>query len=565
MLNPGPVARRAHPQLNPGLTLIGIVHGYGLGGAGSNLWTREVVSALCETGHTVHLMCQERTPEMFRFVAELWTYDDGGRPHRVLAQEPETPGRCIVHRPALAILPTYVRPDRPSEYVRSILDLDDDALTDYLERNVRALRQIVAASGVRAWHVNHAILLSEALRRVKESDGIAYAVMPHGSALEYVVRHDPRMQAMARRALASADHVFALGPEIRERLHRFFPDLDLEARTTTLRVGVDTGRFRPVPREARGDSIDRLTAALHDVARGHRPEHSARLRDALSRQIGAAEPTAERDPLRSALETPAPYETAHPDAEIEERLRQVHWQRENVVIFVGRIIPAKGVQALVAAFPLILERMPQTRLLLVGAGWLREYLEAFVLALSAADGARARRVLTWAAERAQEGARPSGTAFLQRLVDSGRFRGYVNAAHRHLEPERVIFTGYLAHSLLAHVFPLADAAVFPSAVAEASPLVLPEAAACGCFPMGTDFAGMRDSLDALAPHVPPVLRPLLRLDPDPARTADDIAHHVLALLQHRGDAGPALRDAAVAEYDWRRIAETLAEELARLT
>ncbi len=547
--------------------MIGIAHGYGLGGSGSNLWTREVVAALCEAGETVHLMCQERSPEAYPFVAEVWSYDDAGPGTRTLDRAVPGPGRCIVHRPELPVLPTYVRPDRPSERVRSILDLDDDALDDYVRRNARALRTVITAHGVRAWHVNHVILLSEAFRQVRDSHGIAYAVMPHGSALEYVVRHDPRMKDTARRALDAADLVFALGPEIRDRLRRFFPDLDLEPRTTTLTVGVDTAAFHPVARAQRRQSVEALAEALHGARRGHTPEHSAPVRRAAAART-PGEHTDDgddrADPLRLALETPVSYDTPHPDAGLEERLREVDWEREDVVAFVGRLIPAKGAQALVAALPLILEQRPQTRLLLIGAGWLREYLEAFVLTLAAGQGERARRVLHWAEARAQEGARPSGTAFLQHLVETGRYRQYVGAAHRYLDSERVLFTGYLQHPLLARVLPLADIAVFPSSVAEASPLVVPEAAACGCFPMGTDFAGMRHSLDSLAPYIPPALRPLLRLDPDPARTADDIAHHVPAVLHYQGDSTSALREAAVAEYDWHRIARTLAQALHRL-
>src|SRR5690606_39476579 len=53
---------------------LGIVHGYGFSGAGSNLWTRSVVRALCHLGHTVHVVCQESRPEAYDFVAEAISY-----------------------------------------------------------------------------------------------------------------------------------------------------------------------------------------------------------------------------------------------------------------------------------------------------------------------------------------------------------------------------------------------------------------------------------------------------------------------------------------------------------
>jgi glycosyltransferase involved in cell wall biosynthesis len=477
--------------------MIGIVHGYGLAGAGSNLWTREIVAALCGIGETVHLMCQERHPERFRFIAELWTYENG-LATRIFERDTPAPGRCILHKPRLEVLPTYVRPDRKSEYVRSILDLPDDAIEEYLGRNLVALRSITEAHGIHAWHVNHAVLLSECARRLRGERGTRYAVMPHGSALEYIIRHDERMQKLAYGVFREADAVFALNQEVRDRLDRFFPDLELDAKTRTVRVGVDTELFRPVPRGERGRSVQRLADALADTDRGHRPEHAARVRQVVRQ---AREDDLDPTTLHERLRPAADYTTALPDLDLEDRLGGIDWDAERVVAFVGRLLPAKGVAALVVAFPRILERHPGTRLLLVGAGWLREYLEAFVLALSEGCGPLALRILEAASERSQEGARPSATAFLHGLRDLGRYDDYVDRARHALRPDHVLFTGFLAHPLLAHVFPLADVAVFPSAVAEASPLVIPESAACGCLPMGTDFAGMRRRRPPSLPHV----------------------------------------------------------------
>jgi glycosyltransferase involved in cell wall biosynthesis len=536
--------------------MIGMVHGYGLGGSGSNLWTREAVSALCNNGETVHLMCQEPYPDRYDFVTELLVYDADGMPEQRFERQSDRPGRCIVHKPRLDVLPTYVRPDRPSDYVRSILDLDDAVLEDYVERNRRALRTITREQGVPGWHVNHTVLLSESLRRLKEEDGTPYAVMPHGSALEYVVQYDPRMKAVALQVLESADRVFSLNQEIRERLARYFPDLELEPKTVTVRVGVDTERFQPVATTARPASVERLAAALAGIQRGRGPEHGALLRE-------AADSAADHEAFRSRVESAAQPEG--PDTDVEDKLRAIHWDREPIITFVGRLIPAKGVAALVAAFPVILRHHPEARLVLVGSGWLRDYLEAFLQALGQGDGERAYRFMKWAAEREQEGARPSATAFLNRLRDAGEFEAYVRSASSRLTDDRVVFTGFLEHHLLAHVFPLADVAVFPSAVAEASPLVIPEAAACACLPMGTYFAGMRHSLDSLAPRLPPLLRPLMRLRAEPEHTATDIADNVTAALDADADYRTPLRAAAVEEYDWRGIAQLLASEVRGLS
>jgi glycosyltransferase involved in cell wall biosynthesis len=537
--------------------MIGIAHGYGLAGAGSNLWTRETVAALCDNGETVHLMCQETDPERFDFVSELHVYDPDGHPDCRFRRDVDYPGRCILHRPELNVLPTYVRPDRESDYVRSILDLEMEALEEYLRRNIASFRRISRDTGIRTWHVNHTILLSEALHRLQREEGLAYAVMPHGSALEYIVRHDPRMQRIARQVLASADAVFSLNQEVRDRLRDYFPDLDLERKTVTVRVGVDTRRFRPVARPDRRASVDRLARALDGVARGRGPDQAAALR-------AAVDPALDRDGFQQALEPALRYATNRPDADLEEKLLGIDFERHDIVTFVGRVIPAKGVAALVVALPRILEQKPETRLVLVGAGWLREYLEAFVAALSSGEGELAARIIDWAADRRQEGARPSAATYLRNLREAGEYDDYVTAAARNLTPEHVVFTGFLEHPLLAHVFPLAGVAVFPSAVREASPLVVPEAAACGCLPMGTDFAGMHHSLDSLARHLPDAVARLMRLDPEPAATAPNIIANVTAALDVEPSPGPVLRDAAVSEYDWHGIAGTLSRELSRI-
>ena len=189
---------------------LGIVHGYGFSGAGSNLWTRSIVRALCHLGHTVHVVCQESRPERYDFVSEAVTYDAAGTPERLFSRETPYPGRCIVHRPTLAVLPTYVRPRTKSSYVYSILDLDDDAIEDYVERNARVLERVGAEVG--GFCVNHVVLASVAAQRVKARTGVPFGVLPHGSAIEYVVKKDARMHAAASAAVAlSAGSTYLAG------------------------------------------------------------------------------------------------------------------------------------------------------------------------------------------------------------------------------------------------------------------------------------------------------------------------------------------------------------------
>ena len=547
--------------------MLAFVHGYGLAGSGSNLWTAAVVRALCENGEDLHLVSQESRPERFDFVTEAYGYDaGGGREPLMEPREPELAARCVLHRPDLDVLPTYVRPQNPSEYVVCILDLDDQALEDYLERHVRLLERLVREEGVEAFHVNHVVLLSEAARRVGERTGTPYAITPHGSALEYVAKREERSRALAASALEGAARIFALNGEMGGRLLETFPDLPgLAGKVAPARVGVDTRRFRPVPRDERARAVDRLEEAVADEPRGRGGEVAEALRLGVEGELtyteeeGAA-PSAER--LGVLLRDVADYARQHPDADLEEKVGSVGWGEDPVALFVGRLTAAKGFPALAAAFPSVVAAHPDARLLVAGNGPAREVMEAFHLA-----AARGRfdvaRALVEAGAGADEGSAWTAVrAWLERLREEGREEAYAAAALRVVEERRLLHLGFLGHEALGHLYGCADVAVFPSLLIEVGPMVALEAAAAGCVPVGTYHAGMKDILDTLAPAFPEEMVPTLRLRPDPEHVVADIADAVADLLGRdlRPHVAP-LRERTVETYDWREVARLVGGEL----
>jgi glycogen(starch) synthase len=48
---------------------------------------------------------------------------------------------------------------------------------------------------------------------------------------------------------------------------------------------------------------------------------------------------------------------------------------EKLVLCVGRLVPQKGIEYLIGAVPMIAQRCPETKLIIVGEGWLRGHLE----------------------------------------------------------------------------------------------------------------------------------------------------------------------------------------------
>ncbi|HEU0302215.1 MAG TPA: glycosyltransferase [Longimicrobium sp.] len=548
--------------------MICILHGYLLEGSGSNLWTRSIAESLCRQGHDLHLMAQENHPERYDFITEARRYREDGEVETTYRREQVHPGACVLHKPDLGdTLPVYVW-DRYEEFPRVVpmVDLTDEEVEDYLARNERALRRIVAENGITAMHANHAVLMSVVAQRVGRDTGVPFAVMPHGSALEFAVRRDERFLRLAEGAFTAARRVFVIGDEMRERVRGILGAVpELESKFSGLHLGVDTSQFEPVPRSGRRASIARMAASLQDVPRGRTGEQSRALRERLR---GDLQPEEMRT-LFAAAERE--YEGKAPDADVEERLDAVRWESEPTLLFVGRLISTKGIQSVIAALPLILAARPDLRLLVVGHGPLREPLEALLWALEHGERAMVEHVV--ARGRELEGAPQGETGgveltqvarFLEQLEARGELDGYYAAAREQVRPDRVVFTGYLTHRELRYLFPCCDVAVFPSVVKEAGPLVFLEALASGAFPLGTYFAGMKASIDSVADALPPEDADAMKLDPSPERTVADIVRRVPAALavgeRHRDVLYRVARD----RYDWSSVARKLHDELTAL-
>jgi glycosyltransferase involved in cell wall biosynthesis len=537
-----------------------IVHGYLLDGSGSNLWTQAIVRTLCRAGETVHLVCQEPHPERFDFVARAIRYDGQARPEVVLDRAVPFEGRCVLHKPTLGdVLPVYVW-DRYEEFERVVpmVELDDAAIEDYLRRNVAVLDRILAENAIAALHVNHAVLMSVAVKRAAEARRIPFAIMPHGSAIEYAVKKDPRFHRLASEAIAAAGRVFVIGPELRQRVLSVFAQVpDLEAKLVPLNLGVDTSLFEPIPPEQRVESIERFGQELEGKERGKGAEKTTTMRHRLG-------DTLSMETLRKVLSQAGDYTAKHPDVDCESKLAAVDWVREKVILFVGRLIASKGAHAMIAAMPEILAAEPRARLVVVGHGPLREPLEAMLWALDGGKRVLLDNIARWG--KYLEGARePEPLVHLQAHLATLEARGELartlEAARKLHVSDRVLFTGYLTHEELRWLYPCCEVAVFPSIVAEAGPLVFLEALASGVFPLGIDIAGMAASIAQVSSALPPEAARLMKLRPEPEHTVSDIVQGTLGALaldrRHAGD----LRRVAALRYDWSAVGETLRDTL----
>ena len=540
--------------------MILILHGWLLEGSGSNLWTRSIITALARAGETVLLVCQENHPDLYDAIGEAWRYDSSGSRKQTLKRDVPFPGRCILHQPWIGeTLPVFVW-DKYEEYSKVVpmIELGDDELERYIDRNVSVVRRIVRENDISAIHANHAVLMSVVAQRVSRETGIPYSVMPHGSDMEYAVKKDERFLKYGESAFADAKKVFVIGAEMRQRVNAVLGSVPgLNDKCVELHLGVDTSQFDPVSHEERGEKVSGLTRALKGLKRGKTREQSEVM---FARLSGAMD---ERE-LRKLFEDAERYDGKSPDADAEEKLSTIDWASAPTLLFAGRIISMKGIQSVFAALPFILERVPDLRLIVVGHGPLREPMEAFVWALEHGDRALVEKIVAWgkSLEGVSEDSSPELSdiaRFYRELVDRGEVDRYFEIAQKNVRAKNVVFTGYLTHNELRFLFPCCDVGVFPSVVREAGPLVFLEALASGCFPLGTYMGGMAASIDAASKVVPPDVAAAMKLDPD--NTIADIATHVpLALeigVSHKRDLARLARD----RYDWTSVAATFMYEL----
>lgn len=171
--------------------------------------------------------------------------------------------------------------------------------------------------------------------------------------------------------------------------------------------------------------------------------------------------------------------------------------RERLVVFVGKLIVSKGVDLLLAAWPLVAAEHPGTRLRIAGFGEYEGGVRRLLAALERGDLDDAREVarLGRALEGGEERPLPILSAF---LADPPP--GYAEAARRMAGSVELV--GRLEHDEVAALLPRAEALVMPSTFPEAFGMVAVEAAACGALPISAAHSGMLEVSGRLAAALP---------------------------------------------------------------
>jgi glycosyltransferase involved in cell wall biosynthesis len=173
------------------------------------------------------------------------------------------------------------------------------------------------------------------------------------------------------------------------------------------------------------------------------------------------------------------------------------------IVFVGKLIVSKGVDLLIAAWPLVRAQHPEARLQIAGFGEYEGALRKLLAALEGGDIPAARGVAAagWALEGGEERPLPILSAF---LADPPA--GYGEAARAAAGSVELI--GRLEHDEVAELLPGAEALVMPSTFPEAFGMVAAEAAACGALPVSAGHSGMLEVSRQLKEALPPAIGPL---------------------------------------------------------
>jgi glycosyltransferase involved in cell wall biosynthesis len=467
-----------------------IFHGYLLRGTGSNVYNASLARALARLGHEVHLLCQDRA------AGDLASGE---------------PGSVTIHNPDIGgLLPVFVKDEYEGFEVKTFSELSDDELDRYIEANVAAVRDVVeAAGGVDAALANHLVMGPVILRRA----GLDYALKVHGSDLSYTVLPElDRFRPYAEEAIEGAGGILVGSQHIADRLRQAVDDA-ADPKVRLGPPGVDTELFAPLSPDLRTQQLRALAGSLragHVGAWGRDPDRAA----------GAIEWFADAPGAR--------------------------------VVFVGKLIVSKGVDLLLAAWPLVRAENPDARLLLAGFGELEPILERAWSALEAGDldplselAARGRGLEGGADERLQ-----MLSAFLADPPD-----GYLDAARAAAGSVR--FSGRLEHDEVGELVPAADALIFPSTFPEAFGMVAAEAASAGALPVSAAHSGAAEVSRELAANLPDEVAPLVSFPLDD-RAVQAIAERVNAWLAldsaTRATAADAMRATVTRLWSWEGVA-----------
>lgn len=221
-------------------------HGYLLRGSGSNIYCANTAAAWRAAGHDVLVLCQERDVEGLVFVDSSGAFASDNLSFTLRdTGVPAGPGRVRVLNPDIgSILPVYVFDEYEGFDAKTFIDLSDEELRDYTERNVDALATAIDQFQPDAIVTGHEIMGPYIGKLACERTGSTFIAKLHGSALEYAVKLQERYRDYASMGLAAATRVIGGSNYMVEEASRVVPGW--RDRAEVINPGCDVELFRPI-------------------------------------------------------------------------------------------------------------------------------------------------------------------------------------------------------------------------------------------------------------------------------------------------------------------------------
>ncbi|XP_078349549.1 uncharacterized protein LOC144634471 [Oculina patagonica] len=523
-----------------------LVHGYLLGGTGSNVYTANIAKSWKRQGHAVTVLCQDPFADRLDFVDEYIVGND-----KIPSSAPKAGTIRVVVPDINGLLLVYWYDQYEGYEVKTMVNCTLDEIEANIKGTADALKKVIA-QGVDRILANHAILSPVITKRATEGTGIPYDVKIHGSSIIFCVknRHELRRYALegiknCRKLIVGAKYMASF---VQETFEAEKEEMGLLKKTVIIPPGMDPEVFQF------GRSIsERQEAFLESVKEfikrkpGGRRAENIKLPDHATRDLNKA--------LGRVVES---YELRAADADLCERWIPVE-EDEAIICFFGKFQETKGVGELLMAFATIVERFPRARLLLIGYGGNREHLEGMLAAMI-------------------QGNFEAFKAF----AEAGNFVDLPQEAEKYfrkIPAGRVMMTGLLEHPQLKEILSLCSISVMLSKALESFGMVSVEAMSAGVLPLCHDHTGISDVINTVQ-EIDPELGSIMRVGirpggvhgvADGAYLVEQLPSKVekaLNFLYPNGfcdhtkqrEVSTQLRSVAVAKFSWDVICKSILEE-----
>ncbi len=554
--------------------IIAVIHGYLLRGTGSNLYVSNLCRTFCQQGHQVLLFSQEEETEAFDFISSCETFkEDNQKTTMNFERSTPYPGSCKHYRPNLAgMLPVYVYDHYPGFEVKEFTTMDKKTLESYTGKNRTALKTVFGQNCPDLVISQHTIMQPVYSARALAECGkinTRHLATVHGSALNFSVRKSELLRRYALEGINSVDGLVFVSNHSREDFINYFSDLtSLEEKCHVIFAGVNTGLFQPLEkREEKQENVDELKNLLAKSAADKKGGKSCKGKAELKEKLSSAATPADVSKLISSVQDHS--DIWAPDQDAADNLAGIDWINEKIVLYYGKYLWTKGIHLLLAAMPLVLEKHPRARLILVGFGAAREYFEALVGLL---DQGRIELAL----EMIRKPGSFNGDGTDHELYSNGLFKllsdKQTAARYRKVCKDKigrqVVFTGIMGHEQLRLLIPCADVTAAPSIFPEAFGLVGVEALACGVLPVQTYHTGFADVVDIYEEKFRDVFAVAgikhLTLDENLIFNLADNINAVLSYLEgitedERSQLARRAHNLAEEHFSWDKIAENYLE------